>query len=757
MGKSWVSCFALLVAISAVGGCQRDDESPQRVGEDAVGAEQAAGQAGAGSEVDADRGPRSFASRSTRSGAGAGGALDGSGSAEETGGGTVVVNPGGGSSGTGSPSGGSPGTGGSGTGSSNGTGSSGGGIGGGNTGGSANGGGSSGGGASGGATGVSGGSGGGAGSGGAAAGGRAGSGGTAGEPPSGGSTSGGSTGGSSSGGATSGGTGGGDTPPDVVFNTGNANSPLATNLEIATYYTVNWPFVDIFPASGYNMYGDMVAERNADGWPIVGDGLSTLRSGQSDQFYQYDGQYVVLWTGAPERLDLSGSGPAECDDGGTDLVSCASRRAVVDFDAGTSSLMLEIRNTGAQSALTSMRVLMPGGVCGTSETELDFFTGCATDRGGRGVCPSGQTCYDFEQVGWNRFEDPVSAMVEKAVFHPDYLQTLRNFRALRFMDWMYTNDDNPIEEWSQRSLVRHPRYAQKETGGVALEYMVALANVVHADPWFTLPHRASDDYARQFAARVNELLHPDLKVYVEYSNETWNAAAAYQPQYQHVIARGNELGLGGEGVDEFGRGRLYHAQRSAELAAIFETEMADPSRVVGVLGAWNAQPAQSDMMLQFLESTGQLSHLDVLAVAPYFQGDTSPGTIDGILANVRSSTPASYNIVHTIGVAAENGAFAQAYGLSLVAYEGGQHFTDGDFMDLNRDPRMGEAYTAYLQAWRDAGGTVFAHYMDLFTWGQWGYWGAREAQTQPLNEAPKALALENFIADSPCWWDGCSR
>lgn len=33
--------------------------------------------------------------------------------------------------------------------------------------------------------------------------------------------------------------------------------------------------------------------------------------------------------------------------------------------------------------------------------------------------------------------------------------------------------------------------------GVALEYMVALSNLMAVDPWFCLPHLATDDYARQ--------------------------------------------------------------------------------------------------------------------------------------------------------------------------------------------------------------------------------------------------------------------
>lgn len=553
-------------------------------------------------------------------------------------------------------------------------------------------------------------------------------------------------------------------PPSGGGQRGNEKSPLGTNLELFTYYSRNWVLVDIFPASGYDMYGEGIEQRNSDGWPVVSARPSTLRGGQPREFYQYDGQYVVLWQGSPAALTIGAGEPARCDDGTTDLTRCRSRRALVNTNVGQHPLMMDARNEGPSRALQSMQIFMPGGVCGVAPNRLDLFTACATPRGGRGQCPSGQTCYDFETVGWNRFKDPVSAMTQKVVFHPDYLQTLKSYRALRFMDWMETNDGNTVVAWKDRPLVTQPRYTYKEHGGTPVEYLVALSNTLQADPWFTIPHRASDDYVRRFAARVNELLRRDLKVYVEYSNETWNGAYAYQPQHQYVMARGRELGLGGNEVtDEFGRGRLFHARRSAEVAAVFEKEFDRKDRIIGVLGAWNIQPAQSEMMIRFLREQGLLDHLDALAIAPYFGAKTG-GTTDAIFQSILSGTEESYNIAQTMRFVKENAALARASGLALLAYEGGQHLTAGDdeaqvqkLAAVNRDPRMREAYTKYLGAWREAGGTLFMHYLDVSEFGVHGYWGAREAQSQPLAEAPKAQALEEFVTKNPCWWPGCGR
>lgn len=68
--------------------------------------------------------------------------------------------------------------------------------------------------------------------------------------------------------------------------------------------------------------------------------------------------------------------------------------------------------------------------------------------------------------------------------------------------------------------------------------MAALANALHADAWFTMPHLADDDYVRNFAQTAPRLLDPGLKAYVEYSNEVWNRGFA---QAHYAQQRG--LGL----------------------------------------------------------------------------------------------------------------------------------------------------------------------------------------------------------------------
>ena len=105
------------------------------------------------------------------------------------------------------------------------------------------------------------------------------------------------------------------------------------------------------------------------------------------------------------------------------------------------------------------------------------------------------------------------------VFRGDFIEGLRPFHALRFMDTGYTNDSN-VSLWSQRTAKTW--HTQGGTKGVALEYMIDLANQLQADPWFCIPHKATDEYITQMASLIKSKLYPNRKVYIEFSNEMWN-------------------------------------------------------------------------------------------------------------------------------------------------------------------------------------------------------------------------------------------
>jgi hypothetical protein len=116
-----------------------------------------------------------------------------------------------------------------------------------------------------------------------------------------------------------------------------------------------------------------------------------------------------------------------------------------------------------------------------------------------------------------------------------------------------------------------------------------------------------------------------------------------------------------------------------------------------------------------------------------------------------------------LGWVTDQAAVASQHGVPLVAYEGGNHLTgiqgvENDdavnalFDAANRDPRMKDVYSAYLDGWKARGGQLFMHFVSCSAPDKWGRWGALEYLEQPRAAAPKYDALQTFVETNPAWW-----
>jgi len=159
------------------------------------------------------------------------------------------------------------------------------------------------------------------------------------------------------------------------------------------------------------------------------------------------------------------------------------------------------------------------------------------------------------------------------------------------------------------------------SGGVAPELMIDLCNRQKVDPWFCVPHLASDDFVKQFAALVRKKLDKERKVYVEYSNECWNGQFA---QARYCAEQGAKLGLSKNRYE----GQLrYYSQRSVEVFDVWEKELGK-DRLVRVLATQSANPWTGTTVLDWKNAH---ERADAVAIAPYFGnrfGD--PKTADAV-------------------------------------------------------------------------------------------------------------------------------
>ena len=516
-------------------------------------------------------------------------------------------------------------------------------------------------------------------------------------------------------------------------NGNNVNSPLGINSGIVIDWNQEWIFVDAFKSSRNWISGNTSGVWD-DGRTLDIDENGWIRSLQPNQvartlmFWSADGhypsgQYTVMYDG--EGTLQYGSGALY------NAALSQPGRHIIDVDASRGGIQLTLTATNPSNPVRNIRVIMPGGVCSDNP-----FQWCSDNN----ACNNDAICESFV--------DNYSTQI----FHPTFLDRIKRYRTYRFMDWMRTNN-SPQRNWTNRPKPTDARWSTEN--GVPVEVMVALANRLHADPWFTIPHLATDDYVRRFAEVVRNRLAPDLKVYIEHSNEVWNAIFE---QSNYAEQRGLSLGLS----TDPNRARLYyHSLRSVEIFNIFASVFAGNERLVRVMGSQASNPWISR---QILEYRNAYLSTDALAIAPYFGnylGYTSEEqrvaamTVDDLIAELRNvAIPGAIDAIR-----AQSG-IAREFGVILTAYEGGQHLVgvgppannptiNALFDAVNRDPRMADLYTQYLNGWRDNGGQLFVNYLGVGRYTRYGRWGSLEYQDQPAASAPKFRALMDFIQNNP--------
>ena len=512
----------------------------------------------------------------------------------------------------------------------------------------------------------------------------------------------------------------------------NATSPLGTNLDGINDWSSDFPFVDALKRSRAWISSTETQWEDQRTFTLDERGFPrSLAEGQRartliwwDLEHYPAGDYVVLYEGVG-ALSYAPQGELREKRAGREVVH-------VDPKKGFFGLIIEAIPKPA-SYLKNVHVLMPGGVC-----DDDPVRYCDAQK----PCAGRAACTPFEQN------------YETQIFHPKFLERLQKFSVVRFMDWMRTNDSKE-RKWADRPLPTDVRFRD----GAPVETMVALANRLSQHPWFNIPHAADDDYVRQFASYVRDHLRPELKVYVEYSNEVWNGIF---PQAAYATEQGKKLGLGKSNWDAQYR---FQARRSTEVQKIWEAVFkGQEKRLVRVLGTQVANEGVAEALLSF-EDTRE--HVDALAVAPYFGGEYGApeetkrwenASVTQVLADLRArSLPTSYGFIK------RHAEIAKKYQLELVAYEGGESFAgiggsennpklNKLFDAVGRDPRMKQIYLEYLAGWKNNGGKLFVHFTDCFVPGKFGRWGALEYLEQPRAEAPKFDALQSFIEKNPRWW-----
>lgn len=505
---------------------------------------------------------------------------------------------------------------------------------------------------------------------------------------------------------------------------------LGTNTNEIREDNASIPFVDLFKSSipfadTHPWLSSKNVEYDTDGWPIKLNGgvagtkfLNRLPSGTVP-----NGTYSVLYDG--EGVIDYGNDAR--------LLNRHQGKDTISIDAGKDQILnasLIIKHTNSNKPIRNIRVLLPGGICQSNQFKrVDNQSNCHKDK--------------FLSFAEHH---------EKIIFNPDYLNFMKDFQLIRFMN-MSGITRNAVKKWEDRNLLSKASWAGKEGHrGVPVEVMVALANRLNSDAWFSMPYQANDEYISSFARYVAKNLDPSLKAYIEYTNEAWNNIF---PHRRYSIEKGISLGLDKHPETA---GIKFYAKRSVEVFQQWEKAFNGNSRLIRVISSWSANARLSSQLLSY-EQTHR--YTDALAIAPYFYTDLetlrAAKNVDDIFKGIRDKG-SRYGLPASIKQMQQQTALAKEFGVELVAYEGGQHLVDWEtkkinqhpnplIFSANRSPKMGKLYDEYLNAWNKAGGKTFVHFSAPRIYSWYGSWGAKEFITQKRSEAPKYDALLRYVGE----------
>lgn len=289
--------------------------------------------------------------------------------------------------------------------------------------------------------------------------------------------------------------------------------------------------------------------------------------------------------------------------------------------------------------------------------------------------------------------------------------------------------------WADRTLegyIDWTTYGVGKMRNVPVEVMVDLANITKKNPWFCMPVACDDDYVTQFATFVKNNLDSDLTVYVEYANELWNTV---QRQWSWVHAVGDIAGLAFWEQSATRMVEIWNLWSDVYLENHLRADRPD-SALKRVMAWHNNNPSVGVNVMDYVVGLNAVSeYADVAAIAPYFRGVDKAAHI----ADIDADFAVDGNVTTWK-------ANADARGLPLACYEGGQHNTDADADQAEQEYQY-EVYNHFLAKWKALEtGEPFVHLGDTSRNVGDNRFGSRNYWDQPISEAPRWRALSDFHA-----------
>jgi hypothetical protein len=583
----------------------------------------------------------------------------------------------------------------------------------------------------------------------------------------------------------------------------SATSGLGLNLGGVNYWATAFPFLNAFKSAGgwltecstwepqckafvggassQDTLEQNLLELDRDGYvkslPSSADNKTKFRRVTAILFHgnggaHAPGRYIVKYDGSGLiEYNLGGKKVASESKPGRDLVAVMS-------DGSGIGLWVTISKIDPKNHIRNIRVYPPGGIC---KSTPGLIAGAS------------QNCIKND---FTSFEE----LAETNIFHPTFINDLKEFRSIRYMDWMMTNSTVAQNE-SNRAKVTDAFWSTDK--GVPLEIIFELSKNLNADAWISVQPDVSLEYVLILGKLAKSILPTGVDLLFEYGNEPWNYAFTFGVNGAEFERKGRLLwpSKKGDGL-QF---RLnWYAFRSIEFCTALKTQEASSGpKIKCIANGQAASPYVNEILLKCEFASSNIGQpcskkFDALAIAPYFGGylgdpkmqpkikqwaSNRPDGLSELFKELmgddknKDPAPTSFQrlleprnrangLEETKRWIASNKEIANKHNLPLMAYEGGQHLVppvgqeDASVLDLflsaNIDPRMGKAYLRHLQDWKDLNGELYMLFGYASKWSKHGAFGLKEFQFEKV-ATPKWSAVKSFNSFNPCWWRDCAR
>lgn len=335
--------------------------------------------------------------------------------------------------------------------------------------------------------------------------------------------------------------------------------------------------------------------------------------------------------------------------------------------------------------------------------------------------------------------DDMGQLVVGNVFRDQYLEEIRNYRCIRFDNWVDIVQ-NQTTTWASRSVVSEEFWVHDQKR-IPLEVCVDLCNAIGADMWLCLPYRATNDYISQSAIMVRDRLNTARHCYIEYAHKCWDfatPAAQYCGQQGDIMfapAQGGENFIEWYGVQSANVARLWRAAWGStnRLKCVAQTQADWLGLEQAMLNAprWVAQQSGRQPPHTVIDAYGIHAQIDGnMAYGERYamiEGWRTTLTETQVFDRIRDQSltaawaPTTERTVqNSITRWQYHRETADGLGMELVCVDGGSHLHAGGpamsnpahLAMLGRyhwSPQFAQVAQAILNGWEQIGG-------DLFSW-----------------------------------------